>query len=195
MVDHEEDYSSDLETQSNPRRTWVKILALCAAMGGAYGAAIGAIIATPDGAAKLIGIVAGVVAAICAFPGLRYGSFFGHVNRLRFGRLFVGTVATVLGAILGGLLGIVTTMPLGALSGAIGGWFFGRFISQRDYRFHYELLGVFMGACIGAVVLTLRQDETAALPGASWGLGIGAIIGPLLFLLFIGTLYSLPRRA
>ena len=162
-------------------------------MGGAYGAAIGAIIATTGGTAKLIGIAAGIMAAICALPGSWYGFFFGHVNRLRFGRLFVGTVAAIFGAILGGFLGIVAGMPLGALIGAVGGWFCGRSISRQDYRFRNGLLGVFMGACIGTVALALRQNQAAALPGTIWGMGIGAIVGPLLFLLFIGTLCSLPH--
>lgn len=45
-----------------------------------------------------------------------------------------------------------------------------------------------MGPCLVVVVLTLQRDQVAALPGAIWGLGIGAIIGPILFLLLMGTM-------
>jgi hypothetical protein len=189
MADHEAD---DSETQSSPRRAWAKALVVCAVMGGAYGAAIGTIIATTDGAAKMIGGIAGIVALLFAIPGARYGFFFGNMNRVRFGKLFVATVAAVIGAILSGFLGIVATMPLGALIGAVCGWFLGRSISQRDCKFRNGLLGVFFGVCVEAAILVLRRDEAAGLPGAIWGLGIGVVIGPLLFLLFIGTLNSLP---
>ena len=43
MADQEED---DSEAQSSPKRAWVEALFLYAVMGGAYGAAIGTIIAT-----------------------------------------------------------------------------------------------------------------------------------------------------
>ncbi len=169
-------------------RGWLKTFALCAITGGSFGAAIGAIIATTSDGARLIGITAGIMAMICAVPGSRFGFFFGHVNRIRFGRLFVGSVAAVGGAILGGLFGVVASMPLGALIGGLGGWFFARAISERDYRFRNGLLGAYLGPCLVVVVLTLQRDQVAALPGAIWGLGIGAIIGPILFLLLMGTM-------
>ena len=160
--------------------------------GGSFGAAVGTIAATTPDGARLIGIAAGIMAMICAVPGSRYGFFFGHVNRIRFGGLFVGSVAAVGGAVLGGLFGVVASMPLGALIGGLGGWLFARAISQRDYRFRNGLLGVFLGACLGVVVLALQRDQVAALPGTMLGAGIGAVIGPILFLALIGTLNSLP---
>ena len=193
MVDHEDNYSSIFKAQSNRRQAWLKALSVCAVMGSAYGAAMGAIIFTMDGAATLIGIAAVLMAVICAIPGTRYGFFFGYVNRIQFGRSFVGTVAAIFGAVVGGFFGIVATMPLGAVMGAVGGCFCGRSIAQHDYRFRHGIMGVFLGACIGAVVLSLRQNKATMLPGTIWGTGIGAIVGSLLFLLSIGILCSLPR--
>ena len=193
MVDHEDNYSSIFKAKSNRRQAWLKALSVCAVMGSAYGAAMGAILFTKDGTAPLIGIAAVLMAVICAIPGTRYGFFFGYVNRIQFGRSFVGTVAAIFGAVVGGFFGIVSTMPLGAIIGGAGGWFCGRSIAQHDYRFRHGLLGVFLGACIGTVVLSLRQNEPAMLPGTIWGVGIGAIVGSLLFLLPIGILHSLPR--
>ncbi len=139
---------NEFQARPRARRWWPKTLAICAVLGGVYGAAIGSAISTTPGAASLIGTAAAVMALLCGVPGARYGFFFGLVNRIRFGRLFVGTVATIAGAILGGYFGIVAATPLGAILGAVGGWFFGRSISQRDYRFRNGLLGILLGVCI-----------------------------------------------
>ena len=79
--------------------------------------------------------------------------------------------------------------------GVAGGWLFMQAILRRF--FFRRLLGGFAGAvlgtCLGAMVLALRREPSAALQGIAWGTGIGAVVGPLLFLLFMGILRSLPR--
>jgi hypothetical protein len=45
------------------------------------------------------------------------------------------------------------------------------------------------------MIFTLSQSPSAALLGIAWGLGIGAVVGPLPFLLFAKLMDSLaPRR-
>ena len=157
---------------------------------------IGSAIATSAGAANVIGTAAGIVAVLLAIPGARYGFFFGMLNRVRFGRLFIGTFAAIVGAILGGYLGLMAVTPFGAvILGAVGGWFFMRAILWRFFlrRILGGFVGVVFGAAIGAMIAALQKDQAAALVGIAWGVGIGAVVGPLLFLLFIGTLNSLPH--
>ena len=157
---------------------------------------LGSAIATSAGAANVIGAAAGIVAVLCSVPGARYGFFFGMMNRVRFGRLFIGTIAAIVGAILGGYLGLMFVTPLGVvILGAVGGWFFMRAILWRFFlrRILGGFVGVVLGAGIGAMIAALQKDQAAALVGIAFGMGIGAVVGPLLFLLFIGTLTSLPH--
>jgi len=189
-------YLNDLQTTPKARRWWPKVIAICALLGGIYGAVLGSAIAASAGAANVIAAAAGIVAVLCAFPGARYGFFFGMVNRVRFGRLFLGTIAAVAGAILGGYLGLMAVTPLGVvLLGAVGGWFFMRAVLWRFFlrRILGGFGGVLLGACIGAMIAALQKDQSAALVGIAWGAGLGAVAGPLLLLLLIGTLRSLPR--
>ena len=189
-------YLNEFETRSHNRRWWPKVMAVCAVLGAFYGAVIGSAIATSAEAANVIGTISAVVAVLCAFPGAKYGFFFGMLNRIRFGRLFIGTIAAIVGAILGGYLGLMFVTPLGlVILGAVGGWFFMRAILWRFFlrRILGGFLGVVFGAGIGAMIAALQKDQAAALVGIAWGAGIGAIVGPLLFLLFIATLNSLPH--
>jgi hypothetical protein len=189
-------YLNDLQAQSKARRWWTKALVVCAVLGGIYGAMIGSAIAASAGAANVIGTAAGVVAVLLAFPGARYGFFFGMVNRVRFGRLFIGTIAAIVGAILGGYLGLMFVTPLGmVILGAVGGWFFMRAILWRFFlrRILGGFVGVVLGAGIGAMIAAFQKDQAAALVGIAWGAGIGAVVGPLLLLMVIGALNSLPH--
>jgi hypothetical protein len=197
MPDEEIRYTLN-EFQARPRtRRWLpKIIAILAVFGGIYGAAIGSAVTTTAGAVDVIAIAAVVLALLCGVPGAQFGFFFGVVNRIPFGRLFVGTLAAMGGAILGGFLGVAAVMPLGAILGAVGGWFFTRAILRRGFfrRLLGRVLGLVLGACIGATVLALQRDQAAALVGIAWGMGIGAVVGPMPLLLFIKALNSLPRE-
>jgi hypothetical protein len=189
-------YLNDLQTQSKARRWWTKALVVCAILGGIYGAMTGSAIATSAGAANVIGTAAGIVAVLLAFPGARYGFFFGMMNRVRFGRSYIGSVAAIVGAILGGYLGLMAVTPLGmVILGAVSGWLFMRAILWRFFlrRILGGFVGIVLGAGIAAMIAALQKDQAAALVGIAWGAGIGAIVGPLLLLLFIGTLNSLPH--
>ena len=95
-------YLNEFQTLPRTRRWWPKVIAIFAAFGCIYGAAMGAVISTTVGAGELIGVVAAVMAVLCGVPGARFGSFIGMLNRVRFGRLFVGMFTAMGGAILGG---------------------------------------------------------------------------------------------
>ena len=187
-------YLNDLQAKPKARRWWTKALVVCAVMGGIYGAMIGSAIAASAGAANVIETAAGILAVLLAVPGARYGFFFGMVNRVRFGRLFIGTIAAIVGAILGGYLGLMFVTPLGmVILGAVGGWFFMRAVLWRFFlrRILGGFVGFLFGAGIGAMIAALQKDQAAALVGIAFGLGIGAVVGPLLLLMVIGALNSL----
>ena len=104
----------EFSTRREPRRWWPKVIAACAALGGIYGATAGSVISTTPGAADVIGAAAGILAVLCAIPGARFGFFLANLfpgvagsgnaalNRVRFGRLYAGSVTAIAGAILGG---------------------------------------------------------------------------------------------
>jgi hypothetical protein len=190
------DYLNDLQARPKARRWWPKATAVCAVLGGIYGAMLGSAVSTSAGAADVIGTVAGFVAVLFAIPGARYGAFFGRLNRVRFGRLFIGTFAALAGAILGGYMGLMAVTPLGlVILGAVGGWFFMRAILWRFFlrRILGGFVGVALGAGLGATIAALQRDQSAALAGIAWGAGIGAVTGPFVLLLFIAALRSLPH--
>lgn len=188
-------YLNESRARITARRWWPKTIAICAIIGGIYGAAIGSAINTTDGAARVIGVAAAVMALIFGIPLARYGFLFGMVNRIPFGRLFVRAVAAIGGAIFGGFLGIIAVMPLGAILGALGGWFFTRAISQRGFLriLLGRVSGIVLGACLGATLLAFLRDQTAALVGIAWGMGIGGVVGLLLLHWFIKIMNSLSR--
>jgi hypothetical protein len=194
MPEHDFYYNlSQFQAMPTTRRWWPKVIAVFAFLGGIYGAAIGSVMSTTGGAAEVIGIAAAIVALICGVPGARFGSLIGMVTRTRFGRLFLGILAAMGGTFLGGLLGMIAVIPLGAILGAVSGWLVTGAILRRGFfrRFLGQVAGLVLGACIGAVVLSLRRDQAAALVGIAWGLGIGAIAGPLPLLLFVEMMNSL----
>jgi drug/metabolite transporter (DMT)-like permease len=198
MPDQDFDYRlNEFQARPKAQRWWLKALIACAVIGGIYGAAIGSAISTTAGAAEVIGIVAAFMALLCGVPGARFGLFLGTLNRWRFGRLSLGVLAAIGGAILGGLLGLIAVLPLGAILGAMGGSVLSRSILRRGFlpSLVGQVLGVLLGACIGVTALTLSQSPSAALVGIAWGLGIGVIVGPLPLLLFAKMMDSLaPKR-
>jgi hypothetical protein len=138
-----------------------------------------------------------VMAFVCAGPGARYGFFFGMLNRVRFGSPFVGTVAAIAGAIVAGFLATMVLLALGAILGAICGWCVAQSLIALRHgilqRFLGGFAGVVLGMFLGAILWAARLNQAAVLDGATWGLGIGAAVGPLLLLLLIGTWRLLPR--
>jgi hypothetical protein len=197
MPDQDFNYYLD-EFQATPKaqRWWPKAIIICAVFSGIYGAAIGSAISTTAGAADVIGIAAAVMAVLCGVPGARFGVFLVVINRLRFGRWILGMLAAAGGAILGGLLGLVAVMPLGAILGAVGGWFLTRAILRRGFftKLVGRVLGLVLGACVGVMALALSRASSAALMGIAWGLGVGAVVGPLPLLLFAKMMDSLAAR-
>jgi len=191
MEDHESSFMDDFEMPSDAKQSLMKAIVVCAAIGGIYGAAIGSVVSTTGGAVKAIVITAGILALIGGILGARYGVFFGRANHVRFGSVFVGLIAAIGSAILGAFLAVSTLAFPGSAFGAFGGWLLGRYIAPPDRRFLAKTLGVFVGACLGAIILNVPQARS----GAVWGLGIGAISGPMMFLVFIAALNLLPRQS
>lgn len=188
-------YLNELQVRRHARRWWAKAIAICAILGGVYGATVGVTIGAVRGAATIIGIAAAVLAFLCSGPGAWYGLIFSAVNRIRFGRYFVGMAAAIAGAIVGGFLATMLLMAFGAISGAVVGWLVARAIIRRSpsARLLGGLGGVVLGTFIGVVLWAVNLNQPKALIGLVWGLGVGAVVGPLLLLLFVGMLNRLPR--
>jgi hypothetical protein len=187
---------NEFQATRTTRRWWPKAIATCAVLGGIYGAAVGSTISTTPGAADVIGIVALVVAVLCGIPGVRLGRLIGILSQVRFRRFFPGFFAAAGGAFLGGLLGLLAMAPLGTILGAVGGWLVAPVILRRGVLaiLGGRLLGLVLGACLGATFLALSQTSAKALVGITWGLGIGAVVGPLPLLLFVKMLDALAAR-
>ena len=148
-------YLNEFQLRRNARRWWAKAIVTCAILGGIYGATVGVTVGAVPGAATIIEIAAAIFAFLCSGPGAWYGSIFGMINRIRFGRYFVGMAAAILGAIVGGVLATMLLMAFGAISGAVIGWFVAR-------------------AVVGAA---LRRDSWAGLQAWSWGRSLASCCG------------------
>jgi len=197
MVDHRFYYDlNQFQTTRTTRRWWPKAIVVCAVLGGIYGAAVGSAISTTAGAADIIGIAAIVVALILEVAGRRLSVFLGILTQARFARLFLRILAAMGGAVIGGLLGMVAVMPLGAILGAVGGWLLTGAILRRGFfkRLFGQVLGIVLGACLGTTILALNQSPAAALVGVAWGLPIGVVVGPLPLILFAKMMDSLAAK-
>jgi hypothetical protein len=187
---------NQLRLPPQSRRWWPKALAICAVLGGIYGAALGSAIGAVLPSLHVIVAAAAILAVICGPIGARAGFFLDVVRQVRYGRLFTGTVATIGGAILGGFLATMVLLALGAIPGTVGGWLLVRAVMALRHgvvrRFLGGIAGAVLGMFLGATLWAVRINQAPALTDAAWGLGIGIIVGPLLLLLFIGTLRSLP---
>ena len=195
MVDH--DYLNEFQTQLHGKRSLMKAFVVCAFLGGIYGASLGSAIGAVPGAADVIEIAAGIMALICGVPGARLGSLLGVVTRNRYGRLFLGMFAAIGGAIVGGFVATMILLALGAILGAVGGWVLARAILALRHgnlrRFLVGIVGAVLGMFLGAVLWAINLNQSAAIAGAAWGLGIGVVVGPLLLLMLIGALDGLAR--
>lgn len=187
-------YDRRNEFQSAPRmrRWWPRFIALLAVACGIYGAAMGAAISTTAGAEQVIGTAAAVLAVLMGLSGARFRLFVGILNRVPFARRVFAMLAAMGGAILGGLLGLMLVMPLGALPGAIGGLFLMRAILRRGLFSGF--VGLMLGGCVGSIALAILRDRNAALVGMAWGLGVGVAVSPLPLLLFAKMMDSLASR-
>jgi len=190
-------YLNNLQARPKARRWWPKAIAICAVLGGVYGAAMGSAIGAVPGASDVIEIAAAVMAVICGVPGARIGSLLGLVTQNRFGRLFLGMFAAIGGAIVGGFLATMILLALGAILGAVGGWVLARaIIALRHgnlWGFLVGIVGAVLGMFVGAILWAINLNLSATLVGATWGMGIGIVLGPLLLLMVIGALNSVAR--
>jgi hypothetical protein len=119
---------------------------------------------------------------LCGIPGARFGRFIGILNRVRFGRFFLGRV---LGIVLGACLGAILLALSHASSAALVGIAWGPGI----------------GAAVGPLPILLFVKMLDALAprrytdGEMRGLGLGVLDGVVLVLLFFVVLSLLPRSA
>ena len=189
------DYLNEFQTQLHGKRSLTKALAVSAFLGGIYGASLGSAIGAVPRAADVIEIAALIMALICGVPGARLGFLLGMVTRNRFGRLFLGTFAAIGGAIVGGFLATMVLLALGTILGAVGGWVLMQAILRRFSlrRIFDGIVGAVLGMYLGAILWAVNLNQSAALTGAAWGLGIGVVVGPLLLLMVIGALNALAR--
>jgi hypothetical protein len=167
-----------------------KVVAVCAVLGGIYGATLGSVLATITNAIAPIEIAAAVLAVLGGLLGSRIGLFAGLVNRFRFAKPFLAAIGAVMGAI-AGVFPIILALafPWSAL-GAIAGWLVGRYNARTWRRILAETLGAMLGGCLGTIICSMEQNETAAREGVLWGMGIGAVVGVLSPLLFVRALNS-----
>jgi hypothetical protein len=190
-------YLNEFQLRPNARRWWPKALAFCAVLGGIYGASLGSAIGAVPRAADVIEIAAAIMAVVCGVPGARLGSLLGIITRNRFGRLFLGMFAAIGGAIVGGFLATMILLALGAILGAVGGSVLARALLALRHgtlrSFLVGIAGAMFGMFLGATLWAVNLNQSAALAGASWGLGIGVVIGPLLLFMVVGALNGLAR--
>jgi hypothetical protein len=195
MAEH--DYVKEFSVKLHGPRSLVKALAVCALLGGIYGAAVGSAVGAVPSAAGIIEIAAGITAVLFGIPGARLGSFIGIVTQNRFGKLFLTLSAAIAGAMLGGFLATVLLLAFGALLGAVGGWILatGVIALRHDVvrRFFFGIAGAVIGTFVGAILWATHLNQNAALAGAAWGAGIGAIVAPLLLLIVHGALGSIVK--
>lgn len=85
---------------------------------------------------------------------------------------------------------------IGTLSGGIVGWIICRVTAKVRRKTFDPLPGISLGAGVGAVALACHWDIENAMAGALTGVGVGAVLGPVLFLAMAGMVSVLarPRR-
>ena len=195
MADH--DNLNEITIKLHGTRSLLKGLAVCAVLGGIYGATVGSAIGAVPGAAEIVEIAAGIMAVICGVPAARIGSFVGIITRNRFGKLFLAFFAAISGALLGAFLATVLLLAFGAILGAVGGWLLATTIIALRHnvlrRFLAGVAGAVLGTFAGAILWALNLHQNAALAGAAWGAGIGVLVGPLFLLMVIGALNSITK--
>jgi len=186
-------YLNQIPLRRDSRLWWPKALAISAFLGGIYGASLGSAIGAVPGATDVIEIAAAIMAVICGVPGARLGSLIGALNRMRFGRLFLGMFAAIGGAIVGGFLATMILLALGAVLGAVGGWVLMQAILRRFFlrRIFGGIVGAVLGMFLGAILWAIRLNRAVALVGMAWGFGVGGVVAPLLLLMVTAALNSL----
>jgi hypothetical protein len=164
------------------------LLVKCGLLGMSYGVVVGAASRAIDGAEWGLGIGGGTLSVLGAILGVRYGFFFGILNRIKFARLFGGVLGAVTGALVGAFFGAITTAWMGSIPGTLFGAMAVRFRRQGNVQPPRTLLGVMAGAGIGTGVLAFYRDYSLAAEGTIYGGAIGAAVGVVIFLALIVSL-------
>ena len=193
-IDREDD-SQDIGSEFRPpgMLIFAKTILLCVVGGAILGATIGAALKTFNGAG-LAALIGGIpLAMIGALVLGRYGIIAGAVNRLRFGAFF----GAVLGSVCGGLVGVIAGLTVLALPwsflGLITGMFSGPYLLPQEQRRLVSFRAAFFGTCIGLLISAFRHDQVRATSGAVLGAITGLVAAIVLFLLFMGAVYLIPR--
>ena len=193
-IDREDD-GQDVGSEFRPpgMLIFAKTILLCVVGGAILGATIGAVLKTFNGA-RLTAMIGGTpLGMIGALVLGRYGIIAGAVNRLRFGAFF----GAVLGSVGGGLVGVIAGLTVLAvpwsLLGLITGMFLGPYLLPQKQRRLVSFRAAFFGTCIGLLISAFRHDQVLATAGAVPGAITGLVSATVLFLLFIGAVYLIPR--
>jgi hypothetical protein len=180
------------EPSVSPLTLLTSVLMTCA-VGGFYGAVLGAALASLDGvfiAVKTGGIL---LALVGGFLGANSGDLFRAVNRIRRARWRCGFIGLVLGAGVGAMLGTMLIAFVGAVLGGLAGGIVLLIVRRMQDRPMPTVVGVLAGAMLGVAIQSWRQEAEQAWTGGCQGGIVGAIAGPIL-MFALGTALGNRKR-
>ena len=169
--------------KANYRPIW-----LLAIVGAVIGIVTGVVLSTsPAGmtAAMYTAVAFGVVGILA---GIWYGFFFNISNHCRGGRILWAFIGSVGGAALGLLVASFIFTIVGTLLGGVLGWGIGSLLTSRSRGF-----APLVGATAGVVAQALWSDPTTAWKGAALGGLCGFLVGPVFFFLCVALGYLVLR--
>jgi hypothetical protein len=179
------------ESSSYHPKRWTLFGAIlwCGIGGGIIGIPLGSLFAAMEivQTGAIVGAV--MVGFLGYWTGARFGTFFGAVNRLKRGSLYGG----ILGAVGGGILGALLGAMLVAIAGMLLGGLIAALMSKWLLRGGKRVLGVALGASVGATLQAFYFDQEKAMEGAIYGAIIGVVAGVAIVLTIYGLLNILVR--
>lgn len=170
----------------------ISVLMMCA-VGGFYGAVLGAALASLDGvfiAVKIGGILLALVGCLL---GANNGALFGGVNRMRRTRWRCGFIGLVVGGCVGAMLGTMLIAFVGAVLGGFVGGIAVRLVRGMQDNPLPTVGGVVVGSMLGVAIQCWRQGAEQAWAGCYQGGIAGAIAGPILMFALGTALAKLER--
>ncbi len=180
----------------HPKWAVVKIVLKCGLGAALCGMVLGALLAASDNAGIGATVGALILGAIGWLVGRPNATILNEETQLRHGSILAGILGAMGGCLIGSLLGAMLVAVVGTLSGGIVGWVIWRVASKVKRKTFDPLPGIILGAGVGAVVHACYWDVENAKVGALTGGGVGAVLGPVLFLAMAGmvSLLARPRR-
>ena len=168
------------------------VLTACA-VGGFYGAVLGAALASLDGVFIAVKTGGTLLALVGCLLGANSGDLFGAVNRMGRARWRCGFIGLVLGAGVGAMLGAMLIAFVGAVLGGLAGGIVLLIVRRMQDRTMPTIVSVLAGAMLGVAIQAWRQEAGQAWTGGGQGGIAGAIAGPILMFALGTALTSRPR--